>query len=74
MNLFPMALPEGGLNIRLVDTPAAMKRVCLITRSLRPKLLHGLTGWTNALGAKGAKIGIVAAGKNWLDVTHAMLR
>ncbi len=68
-----IALPEGGLNIRLVDTPVEME-----TRLLDHKVVAA-EAFARAnridkrgMGEKGAKIGIVAAGKNWLDVNHAM--
>lgn len=68
-----IALPEGGLNIRLVDTPALQEA----------RLLDYKVGAAEAfaranrmdkrvLGQKGAKIGFVAAGKNWLDLVHAL--
>jgi indolepyruvate ferredoxin oxidoreductase len=66
-------MPDGGVNIRLVDD-----------RILQEARLHDYKrfaaeafGRANKLdkrmfGKEGAKIGFVAAGKNWLDLTHAM--
>ena len=68
-----MALPEGGLNIRLVDTPAAMETRLLDHKVAAAEAFARANRMDKrVLGAKGAKIGIVAAGKNWLDLTHAM--
>jgi indolepyruvate ferredoxin oxidoreductase len=66
-------MPEGGLNIRLVDD-----------RIVQEARLHDYKrfaaeafGRANKLdqrkfGKPGAKIGLVAAGKNWLDLAHAL--
>ena len=66
-------MPEGGLNIRLIDTPIAQeartidyKRVAAEAFAKANKIDKRVWGKT------GAKIGFVAAGKNWLDLTHAM--
>ncbi|MGB0968504.1 MAG: indolepyruvate ferredoxin oxidoreductase family protein, partial [Halocynthiibacter sp.] len=66
-------MPEGGLNIRMVDTPHAQearmidyKRFAAEEFARVNKINHRV--W----GKKGAKIGFVAAGKNWLDLTHAL--
>lgn len=66
-------MPEGGLNIRLQDTPHAQearmidyKRFAAEEFARVNKINHRV--W----GRKGAKIGFVAAGKNWLDLTHAL--
>lgn len=68
---FPM--PEGGLNIRLQDTPVAQE-----ARMIRHKR-HAAEAFARAnridkrvYGREGAKIGFVAAGKNWLDLSHAL--
>ncbi len=67
------AMPEGGLNIRLGDTPAAQearlhdhKRFAAeaFARANRiDKRMHG---------DERARIGIVSAGKSWLDTAHAL--
>ncbi len=66
-------MPEGGMNIRMVDTPHAQearmidyKRFAAEEFARVNKINHRV--W----GSKGAKIGFVAAGKNWLDLTHAL--
>ncbi|WP_037307014.1 indolepyruvate ferredoxin oxidoreductase family protein [Ruegeria halocynthiae] len=66
-------MPEGGLNIRLGDTPHLQeariidyKRFAAETFSRANKMDRRV--W----GKPGAKIGFVAAGKNWLDLAHAM--
>ena len=67
-------MPQGGLNIRLNDhwipqegPPAGLQALGPPRRSATPtrmdKRIHGKAG---------AKIGFVAAGKNWLDLVHAM--
>ncbi len=66
-------MPEGGLNIRLVDLPVDQE-----ARLLRHKVSAAEAFAREnridqrGLGQVGAKIGIVAAGKNWLDVQHAL--
>ncbi|MBA49432.1 MAG: indolepyruvate ferredoxin oxidoreductase, partial [Paracoccus sp.] len=66
-------MPEGGLNIRLGDTPVAQEARMIdykrwaaeaFSRANRIDRKH----W----GKPGAKIGFVAAGKNWLDLVHAL--
>ncbi|MGY6411938.1 MAG: indolepyruvate ferredoxin oxidoreductase family protein [Alkalilacustris sp.] len=68
---FPM--PEGGLNIRLVDTPVAQEARMIDHKRFAAEAF----GRANRLdrrmwGKPGAKIGFVAAGKNWLDLVHAL--
>ncbi len=67
------AMPEGGLNIRLVDTPTEQE-ARLVDHKLdaaeafsRRNRMDG-----RAWGRPGAGVGFVAAGKNWLDLVHAM--
>ncbi|QPM89859.1 indolepyruvate ferredoxin oxidoreductase family protein [Pseudooceanicola algae] len=68
----PDALPEGGLNIRLVDTPVEQE-ARLLDYKVRAAEAYARAnridkrGW----GKPGARIGFVAAGKNWLDLQHA---
>ena len=66
-------LPEGGLSIRLGDTPQAQevrmhrhKRYAAAAFARR----NGLDA--RRMGVKGARFGVVAAGKSWLDVMHAL--
>ncbi|MCA8869171.1 MAG: indolepyruvate ferredoxin oxidoreductase family protein [Rhodobacteraceae bacterium] len=68
---FPM--PPGGLNIRLLDD-----------RIIQEARLHDFKRFAaeafgranrldkRMLGKKGARIGLVSAGKNWLDLVHAL--
>ncbi|MFV2034840.1 MAG: indolepyruvate ferredoxin oxidoreductase family protein, partial [Halocynthiibacter sp.] len=66
-------MPAGGLSIRLQDTPQAQeermidyKRFAAEAFAKENKINHRV--W----GERGAKIGFVAAGKNWLDLVHAL--
>jgi indolepyruvate ferredoxin oxidoreductase len=68
---FPM--PEGGLNIRLVDTPHEQEaRVIDHKRYAAEAFAHANKIDKRVWGKPGAKIGFVAAGKNWLDLVHAL--
>ncbi|MGY6633376.1 MAG: indolepyruvate ferredoxin oxidoreductase family protein [Alkalilacustris sp.] len=67
------AMPEGGLNIRLVDTPVAQEARMIDHKRFAAEAF----GRANRLdrriwGKPGARIGFVAAGKNWLDLVHAL--
>ena len=67
------AMPEGGLNIRLVDTPHAQEaRVIDYKRFAAEAFARANRIDKRVWGKPGAKIGFVAAGKNWLDLVHAM--
>ena len=66
-------MPRGGLNIRLQDTPVAQearmidyKRFAAEAFARANRIDHRI--W----GKPGARIGFVAAGKNWLDLVHAL--
>ncbi|MEN8917447.1 MAG: indolepyruvate ferredoxin oxidoreductase family protein [Octadecabacter sp.] len=68
---FPM--PQGGLNIRLIDTPVEQEARIIDHKRFAAEAFARANKidkvvWPN----KGAKIGFVAAGKNWLDLQHAM--
>ena len=66
-------MPEGGLNIRLIDTPQAQEaRIIDYKRHAAQAFARANKMDKRVLGQAGAKIGFVAAGKNWLDLTHAM--
>lgn len=66
-------LPEGGLNIRLVDTPVAQEARMIDHKRFAAEAFARANRIDRAVWPrKGARIGIVAAGKNWLDVTHAL--
>jgi len=67
------ALPEGGLNIRLVDTPVAQEaRLLDHKRPAAEAFARANRIDRRAWGKPGAKIGFVAAGKSWLDLVHAL--
>ncbi len=68
---FPM--PEDGLNIRLVDERIAQEaRLIDHKRYAAEAFSHANKMDKRVWGKPGAKIGFVAAGKNWLDLVHAM--
>ena len=66
-------MPEGGLNIRLQDTPHAQEaRMIDHKRFAAEAFSHANKMDKRVWGKPGAKIGLVAAGKNWLDLQHAL--
>ncbi|MGC1505658.1 MAG: indolepyruvate ferredoxin oxidoreductase family protein [Sulfitobacter sp.] len=66
-------MPEGGLNIRLGDTPHAQEaRMIDFKRYAAEAFSHANKMDKRMWGKPGAKIGFVAAGKNWLDLIHAL--
>ncbi|MEM9872095.1 MAG: indolepyruvate ferredoxin oxidoreductase family protein [Pseudomonadota bacterium] len=66
-------MPEGGLNIRLIDDPTAQEaRMIDHKRFAAEAFSHANRMDKRVWGKPGAKIGFVAAGKNWLDLVHAM--
>ena len=66
-------MPEGGLNIRLIDTPHLQEsRMIDYKRYAAEAFSHANKIDKRMWGKPGAKIGFVAAGKNWLDLLHAM--
>ena len=68
---FPM--PDGGLNIRLSDTPVAQEaRMIDFKRFAAEAFSHANKMDRRIWGKPGARIGFVAAGKNWLDLVHAL--
>ncbi|MGH1578981.1 indolepyruvate ferredoxin oxidoreductase family protein [Planktotalea sp.] len=65
--------PEGGLNIRLVDDRHLQEaRLLDYKRNAAEAFSHANKMDKRVWGKAGAKIGFVAAGKNWLDLTHAL--
>jgi indolepyruvate ferredoxin oxidoreductase len=69
----PFDMPEGGLNIRLIDTPHAQEaRMIDYKRFAAEAFSHANKMDKRIWGKPGAKIGFVAAGKNWLDLVHAL--
>ncbi|RKF15081.1 indolepyruvate ferredoxin oxidoreductase family protein [Roseovarius spongiae] len=66
-------MPEGGLNIRLGDTPHAQETRIIDHKRFAAEAFSRANGMDRRLlGKPGAKIGFVAAGKNWLDLIHAL--
>ncbi len=66
-------MPEGGLNIRLGDHWVPQEeRLLAHKRFAAEAFAHANKIDKRVLGKSGAKIGLVAAGKNWLDLVHAL--
>lgn len=66
-------MPEGGLNIRLVDDRYQQEdRIINYKRFAAEAFSHANKMDKRVWGTPGAKIGLVAAGKNWLDLVHAL--
>ena len=66
-------MPEGGLNIRLVDDRVPQEaRIIDHKRFAAEAFAHANKIDKRVWGKPGAKIGLVAAGKNWLDLQHAL--
>ena len=66
-------MPDGGLNIRLGDTPHLQEaRMIDFKRFAAEEFSRANKMDKRILGKPGAKIGFVAAGKNWLDLVHAL--
>ncbi|SFS12828.1 indolepyruvate ferredoxin oxidoreductase family protein [Yoonia litorea] len=66
-------MPDGGLNIRLVDTPQLQEaRMIDHKRFAAEAFARANKMDQRKWGKPGAKIGFVAAGKNWLDLQHAL--
>ncbi len=68
---FPM--PDGGLNIRLNDHWIAQEARMIDHKRFAAEAFSRANRLDRRVwGKSGAKIGFVAAGKNWLDLVHAM--
>lgn len=66
-------MPEGGLNIRLKDTPAEQEaRVHDYKRFAAEAFARANKLDKRMHGKPGAHIGIVSSGKSWLDTAHAL--
>jgi len=66
-------MPPGGLNIRLGDHWIPQEERLLAHKRFAAEAFARANGIDKrVLGKAGAKIGFVAAGKNWLDLVHAM--
>jgi len=67
------AMPEGGLNIRLGDTPQAMEARLIDHKRTAAQAFARANGLDRVgLNDGPARIGIMAAGKSWLDALHAL--
>lgn len=67
-------MPEGGLNIRLIDQPVDQEARLIeykidAAKSFARENKIDKCIWS---GGKRPKIGLVAAGKNWLDLIHSL--
>lgn len=66
-------MPSDGLNIRLADDRFQQEdRIIDYKRFAAEAFSHANKMDKRVWGKPGAKIGFVAAGKNWLDLTHAL--
>ena len=66
-------MPQGGLNIRLGDTPVAQETRMIDFKRFAAEAFSRANRMDKRIwGKPGAKIGLVAAGKNWLDLVHAL--
>jgi indolepyruvate ferredoxin oxidoreductase len=66
-------MPQGGVNIRLIDERISQEtRIIDHKRFAAEAFAHANKIDKRMWGKPGAKIGFVAAGKNWLDLIHAM--
>ena len=67
------AMPPGGLNIRLIDDRFTQETRMLDFKRQAAEAFSHVNGMDRRVwGGRGAKIGLVAAGKNWLDLVHAL--
>ncbi len=67
------AMPADGLNIRLIDTPVAQEARMIDHKRFAAEAFSRANGMDKRVwGQRGARIGFVAAGKNWLDLVHAL--
>ncbi|MDN5789095.1 MAG: indolepyruvate ferredoxin oxidoreductase family protein, partial [Pseudorhodobacter sp.] len=66
-------MPKGGLNIRLNDHWVPQEDRLVNYKRYAAEAFSRANGMDRRVwGKPGAKIGLVAAGKNWLDLTHAL--
>ncbi|WP_432448010.1 indolepyruvate ferredoxin oxidoreductase family protein [Aliiroseovarius marinus] len=66
-------MPEGGLNIRVGDQPVLQEARMIDYKRFAAEAYARANRIDNRMwGKPGAKIGFVAAGKNWLDLVHAL--
>ena len=66
-------MPEGGLNIRLIDDRIPQEARMIDHKRFAAEAYARANRIDKRMwGKPGAKIGFVAAGKNWLDLVHAL--
>ncbi|MBV7379283.1 indolepyruvate ferredoxin oxidoreductase family protein [Maritimibacter dapengensis] len=66
-------MPDGGLNIRLVDDRIVQEARMIDYKRFAAEAYARANRIDRRMwGKAGAKIGFVAAGKNWLDLVHAL--
>jgi indolepyruvate ferredoxin oxidoreductase len=66
-------MPKGGLNIRLNDHWITQEARMIDHKRFAAEAFSHANGMDRRVhGKAGAKIGFVAAGKNWLDLVHAL--
>ncbi|NKB27288.1 MAG: indolepyruvate ferredoxin oxidoreductase family protein [Rhodobacteraceae bacterium] len=66
-------MPEGGLHIRINDTPVDQEARMIDHKRFAAEAFAKAHKIDNRVwGKPGAKIGLVVAGKNWLDLVHAL--
>ncbi len=66
-------MPEGGLNIRLIDDRIPQEARMIDYKRVAAEAFANANKIDKRVwGKAGAKIGFVAAGKNWLDLVHAL--
>ncbi|MCQ0971852.1 indolepyruvate ferredoxin oxidoreductase family protein [Paracoccus sp. TK19116] len=66
-------MPDGGLNIRLGDTPVAQEARMIDYKRFAAEAFARANRIDRPVwGKPGARIGFIAAGKNWLDLVHAL--
>ena len=66
-------MPEGGLNIRIYEEPWQGEARMHDHKRFAAQAFARANGLDKrTIGAPGARIGVVAAGKSWLDVVHAL--
>ncbi len=65
-------MPPDGLNIRLIDDRVPQEARIIDYKRVAAEAFANANKMDNRIwGKPGAKIGFVAAGKNWLDLVHA---
>ncbi|MCY4166930.1 MAG: indolepyruvate ferredoxin oxidoreductase family protein [Rhodobacter sp.] len=66
-------MPDGGLNIRLIDDRIPQEARMIDYKRFAAEAFARANRIDRRIhGTSGAKIGFVAAGKNWLDLVHAL--